>query len=317
MKILNKMKFILALLLIILIQFVFIPLSKAYAATNPSLGTAAAYSILAGSAVTNTGATTISGDVGISPGTVPPNYTGFGTVTLGGTIHDADGAALTAQADKNTAYTALASQGCDTDYGAVTKDLAGETLVPGVYCADSFHLTGTLTLNGSTSDVWIFKSASDLIMTGGTAVKVLFTGGGQPCNVWWRVMSTATFNANSTLVGNILADTSITFAAGASLDGRAFARTAEVTLSSNSITGPTCVTATPTPTPKLAGDGLSDGRSDGLSDGRGSTPVLGASTNTLAATGSNDQFIRYMVAVTAALSVFLLGQAYLRKNETS
>lgn len=315
-------------------QFIFIPPAKTYAATSPSLETAAAYSILAGSAVTNTGATTISGDVGISPGTEPPNYTGFGTVTLGGTIHDADGAALTAQADKNTAYTALASQGCDTDYGAVTKDLAGETLVPGVYCANSFHLTGTLTLNGSASDVWIFKSASDLILTGGTAVKVLFTGGGQPCNVWWRVVSTATFDANSALVGNILADTSITFAAGASLDGRALARTAEVTLSSNSITGPTCVTATPTttaptstpaPTSPPAGDGLSDGRSDGRSScpsctaapGRSTgDQVLGASTNTLAATGSNDQSIRYMVAATAVLLVFVLGQVYLRMNET-
>lgn len=222
---------------------------KVYAATSPSLGTASTYSILAGSEVTNTGATTISGDVGISPGIgSPPHYTGFGTVTLGGTIHDADGAALTAVGDKDTAYTALASQGCDTDYGAVTKDLAGEILVPGVYCADSFHLTGTLTLNGSSTGVWIFKSASDLILTGGAAVQVLFTGGGLPCNVWWRVVSTATFDANSTFVGNILAGTSITMAAGASLNGRALAGTAEVTLSSNSVTGPTCSTPTPTPT---------------------------------------------------------------------
>ena len=214
---------------------------SAFAATSPSLATAATYSILAGSTVTNTGATTISGDVGISPGTVPPNYTGFGTVTLGGTLHDADAAAGTAQGDKNTAYTALASQGCDTDYGGVTTELAGKNLVPGVYCSTSFHLTsGTLTLNGDASGVWIFKSASDLIITGGASAKVVFTGGGLACNVWWRVVSSATFDAGSSLVGNILADTSITFAAGASLNGRALARTAAVALSSNSITGPTC-----------------------------------------------------------------------------
>lgn len=224
-------------------QFLFIPLPKAYAATSPGLGTADVYSILAGTSVTNTGSTTVAGSVGISPGAGgSPNYTGFGFVTLGGSIHDADSVALTAMADRTAAYTALASQGCDTDYGGVTTDLVGKTLVPGVYCSTSFHLTGTLTLNGAASDVWIFKSASDLIMTGGSAVKVVFTGGGQPCNVWWRVVSTATFDANSTLVGNILADTSITFAAGASLDGRALARTAAVTLSSNSITGPTCGT---------------------------------------------------------------------------
>lgn len=241
MKILNKMVNFLALLLIILIQFVYISPLPTYAATSPSLGTAAEYSILAGTSVTNTGATTISKNVGISPGAGgTPNYTGFGTVTLGGSIQDANGAALTAMADRTTAYTALASQGCDTDYGGVTTDLAGKNLVPGVYCSTSFHLTGTLTLNGSAADVWIFKSASDLIMTGGTAVKVITTGGGLPCNVWWRVVSTATFDANSSLIGNILADTSITFAAGASLNGRALARTAEVTLSSNSITGPSC-----------------------------------------------------------------------------
>jgi len=216
---------------------------KAHAATSPDLGTAAAYSVLAGSAVTNTGATTISGNVGISPGTVKPNYMGFNTVTLGGALHDADSAALTAQGDKNTAYTALASQTCSTDYGAVTTELAGKTLVPGVYCSNTFHLSsGTLTLNGDSSGVWIFKSAGDLVTTGSSA-NIVFTGGGLPCNVWWRVVSSATLDAGSSFVGNILADTSITFAAGASLNGRALARTAEVTLSSNSITGPTCTAA--------------------------------------------------------------------------
>lgn len=240
--------------LVFFVSVSFIIPSLVFAATSPSLGSAVGYSILAGSSVTNTGATTVSENVGISPGAGgSPNYTGFGTVTLGGVIHDADGTALTAQGDKNIAYNALASQECSTDYGAVTTELSGKNLVPGVYCSTSFHLSsGTLTLNGAASDVWIFKSASDLIITGGSSTKVSFIGGGQPCNVWWRVVSTATFDANSSLVGNILADTSITFAAGANLDGRALARTAAVTLSSNSITGPTCAAATnstPTPTP--------------------------------------------------------------------
>ncbi len=86
MKILNKMMRFLTLVLVILMQFIFItPSQKVYAATSPSLGTAATYSILAGSSVTNTGATTLSGSVGISPGAGgSPNYTGFGTVTMGG-----------------------------------------------------------------------------------------------------------------------------------------------------------------------------------------------------------------------------------------
>jgi hypothetical protein len=220
----------------------FLSASAAPLATSPSLGVAGSYSVLAGSSVTNAGLTHISGDMGISPGAaLPPNFTDNGTVTLDGTLYDTGADALAAQGAKNAAYDALAAQDCDFSYLGAYKELAGEILLPGVHCATSFHLTsGTLTLDGSASDVWIFKSASDLIITGGSSTHVVFTNGGLPCNVWWWVVSTATFDANSSLVGNILADTSITLAAGASLDGRALARTAEVTLSSNNITGPTC-----------------------------------------------------------------------------
>jgi Ice-binding-like len=215
------------------------------AATSPSLGAAGTYAVLAGSEVTNTGLTTITGDLGIYPGIGPlPHFHDNGTVTfIGGVVHDADTFAQNAMADKDTAY-GLLDQTCDTSY-AGTKDLAGLTLVPGVYCAGSFHLTGTLTLSGVATDTWIFKSASDLVMTGGAPVNVISPS----CNVWWRVVSTASFDAGSSLVGNILADTSITLAAGASLSGRAFARTAEVTLSSNAITPCILGVITPTPTP--------------------------------------------------------------------
>ena len=216
------------------------------AATPPSLGAAGSFAVLAGSEVTNTGLTTINGDVGIYPGIGPlPHYHDNGTVTfIGGAVHDADVSAQNAQADKNTAYGAL-DQTCDFSF-AGTKELAGVTLsVPGVYCADSFHLSGgTLTLGGSASDTWIFKSAADLIITGGAAAKVVSPS----CSVWWRVVSTATFDANSSLIGNILADTSITLAAGASLSGKALARTAEVTLSSNTITACSLIALTPTVT---------------------------------------------------------------------
>ena len=215
--------------------------SSASAQVSPSLGTAGSYSILAGSQVTNTGATTISGDVGISPGIgALPHFTGFGTVVLGGSMHDADTSAANAQADKNTAFTAL-DQGCTVSYAGAFKELAGTTLVPGVHCATSFHLTsGTLTLSGAASDTWIFKSASDLVVTGGAAAKVVSPS----CDIWWRVVSSASLDAGSSLAGNILADTAITLAAGASLSGRALARTAEVTLSSNTISA--CTAPVPT-----------------------------------------------------------------------
>ena len=208
-------------------------------------------------------------------------------------MHDADAAALAAQGAKDTAYAALASQGCTTTYAGASKDLAAENLVPGVYCADRFFLTGTLTLNGTASDVWIFKSAADLIISGGAAAKVVFTGGGLACNVWWRVVSSATFDANSSLAGNILADTSITLASGASLNGRALARTAEVTMVGNSITGPTCTTPSSggsTGTINVVKNVINDnggtktvGSFSLLVNG---TPVVSGVTNTFSAPGS-------------------------------
>jgi hypothetical protein len=200
------------------------------AATSPTLGTVGSYSVLGHTTVTNTGGTTMPGDLGISIGGAP---TGFppGSVGPPGTIRNA-GDSLAAQ-NADTAAFGFIDQGCDTTY-AGTKDLVGLNLVAGVYCADAFTLTGTLTL--SESGVWIFKSAETLI-TSGTANVV----GGDPCNVWWREVSSATLGTNTSLIGNILASTSISLQTGASLNGRALAQTGAVTLDSNTITGSTCL----------------------------------------------------------------------------
>jgi len=232
--------------------------APASAQVSPSLGAADSYSVLAGSEVTNTGPTSIRGNVGISPGIgPPPHFSGFGTVTFsgGGSVHDADGSAASAQFDRDVALLALNAQLCSpANTFAGVKELAGLNLVPGVYCATSFHLTnGTLTLTGGASDTWIFKSQSDLIITGGAASKV----NSPSCNVWWTVVSSASFDANSSLVGNILAASSVTFAAGASLTGRALAKTALVSLSSNSISA-CAITPTPTPTPAPCSDTAPD-----------------------------------------------------------
>ena len=100
--------------------------------TAPSLGTAASFAVLGGSAVTNTGPTIVSGDLGVSPGT---SVTGFPPGSTGGTEHVADAVALQAQNDVTTAYNNLAGQACDTDLTGM--DLGGLTLVPGVYCFSS------------------------------------------------------------------------------------------------------------------------------------------------------------------------------------
>jgi len=214
------------------------------AAISPTLGAVGTYSVLAGSIVTNTGATTMPGDLGISPSIgIPPHFTGFppGTVGPPGTIHDADANAAAAQA-ANTAAFAFIDQGCSTTYAGVQDLTLVSPLVPGVYCADAFLLTGNLTLSGS--GVWIFKSAATLITSPGSSVT-----GGDPCNVWWRVVSSATLDTTTSFIGNILALTSITLNTGATLDGRALAQTGAVTLDTNTITGAACLTAPPPPPP--------------------------------------------------------------------
>jgi len=223
------------------------------AATTVNLGTADSFAVLAGTAVTNVPTSTITWDVGLSPA-AGSNYAGLTAAQVAGTIYAVDatgpagsvdnpGLLTTAKTDLVSAYDALSAGDnatCDTTY-AGTKDLVGLSLVPGVYCAGAFELSGTLTLEGS--GVWIFRSA-DTLITSGTANVV----GGDPCNVWWKVPSSATLGTNTSLIGNILALTSITLNTGASLNGRALARNAAVTLDQNTITNVTCAAA-PTPTP--------------------------------------------------------------------
>lgn len=273
MKFLNKITTFIALLLIIVIQFfIMLPVPKAYAATSPTLTDSSSYSVLSGTTVTNTGATSVSGNVGISPaGGGGYAESGSTTYGAGSSLHDADVSAANAQADNLTAYGALSagSNATCTDglyqFGTGNIDLAGKSLVPGVYCADTFSLSGTLTLNdtGAPDGVWIFRSAATVITSSGIGAKVQFlTGVGLPCNVWWKVVSSATIGVGTTFIGNILASTAIQLQTSATLNGRAFAYTAAVTMDSNTISGPTCsATPTATPTPTSSSTSSSGGSS--------------------------------------------------------
>jgi hypothetical protein len=203
-----------------------------------ALGTAATYAVLGGSAVTNTGPTTLTGDLGVSPGT---SITGFPPGVASGATHAADAAAAQAQADTTTAYNDAAGRGPAT---AIAADLGGRTLVSGVYAGGSLGLTGTLTLDGQgdASAVFVLQAASTLITASGSSVVLI--GSASPCNVFWQVGSSATFGTTSSFVGTVLALTSITATTGASVNGRLLARNGAVTLNSNSITN-TCAAQVP------------------------------------------------------------------------
>jgi uncharacterized repeat protein (TIGR01451 family) len=194
-----------------------------------ALGSAGSFTALAGSTVTNTGPTIVTGNVGVSPGSA---VTGFppGTV-VGGAIHAADGAAALAQGDLTAAYNDAAGRTVPT---LVAGDLGGSTLAPGLYKSTStLGITGVLTLDGGgdPNAVFIFQIASGLTTAVGSSV--VLQNGAQAANIFWQVGSSATLGTGSIFKGTILAQVSVTVGTGASLTGRALARTGAVTLDSN------------------------------------------------------------------------------------
>jgi hypothetical protein len=217
----------------------------AVAAQAPvGLGTATSYAVLAGTTVTNTGPSVISGDLGVSPGAA---VTGFppGQVNAG-TIHAGDAVALQAKNDLTTAYDDAAGRGPVVD--ETSQDLGGQTLVAGVYSAASaMALTGTVTLDaqGDPDAVFVFQAGSTLITASSSSVALV--GGAQACNVYWQVGSSATIGTASSFVGSVLALTSITLQTGATVQGRMLARNGQVSLDTNTITRPACAAPTASP----------------------------------------------------------------------
>lgn len=209
------------------------------------LGTAGNFAVLAGETITNTGPTTITGDVGLHPGS---SVTGFDSVTLNGALHVADAVAQQAKVDLVTAYDQAAGSGPAT---TVATELGGQTLTAGAYnsASGTFGITGTLTLDaqGDPNAVFVFQMASTLVTASASVVDVI--NGANACNVFWQVGSSATLGTGTTFRGNILALTSIALTTGASIEGRALARNGQVTMDTNTITQAACTQQiTPTTT---------------------------------------------------------------------
>ena len=215
------------------------------------LGTATSYAVLAGDTITNTGATTINGDLGLHPGTAVT-----GSPTVNGTSNVANGAAQQAKADLRTAY--LDAEGRAGPALVAAGALGGRTLAPGLYKDDGAPAslgiaTGqTLTLQGDASSVWIFQSASTLIAETGS--RVVLSGGAQACNVFWQVGSSATLKTGASFVGTVMAHTSITVENSVTVAGRLLAGSqangaGALTMNTDTITRSTCATVTTTTPP--------------------------------------------------------------------
>jgi hypothetical protein len=234
--------------------------SSAMGATaTVGLGTAASFSVLGGSTVTNTGPTTMFGDLGLSPGS---SVTGAPHVL--GQTHIDDAVAIGAKSSLTTAYNDAASR---PSSGSAGTDLAGQTFLPGVRTASSSLLlsSGAVTLDaqGDPNAVFIFQVGSTLISGSGTTVQLV--NGAQACNVFWQVGSSATLGTGTRFVGTVMALASITANTAATIHGRLLAQTGAVNLDTNTITTSNCAssstgsgggTETESPTEKVA---LSEG----------------------------------------------------------
>jgi hypothetical protein len=228
--------------------------ATALAATDPGLGTAGNYGILAATTITDdipAGGSWVTGRMGLSPG-LAAAITGFTTSTPPGpgTSGPIDAGATSpagvAQTNLGTAYTNAMNAPCPATNNYANVNLGNRTLVPGVYCQSTAPvggLSGTLILNGP--GIYIFQLGSTLITASGATISLI--GGAQPCDIFWQVSSSVTLGSTTAFVGNIMALDSIAMNARATLWGRALARTGAVTLINNRIIQPSGCTTGLTP----------------------------------------------------------------------
>jgi len=209
--------------------FILVLIIASVTAICPSFGTAEQYGALAGSTVTNTGATMVAGSVGVSPGT---EITGFPPGQKTGVI---DTGAASGHASIMTLYDTLVEKTCYNISGV----LGGQTYLPGVYCSTTVELTGSVTLdgNGASDGIWIFQM--DTTLTAAADSAVIHVNGSLPCNVFWAVGTSASFGGGD-FSGTVIAQASITMTTASNITGHLFAIDAAVTLDTNNIHSCNC-----------------------------------------------------------------------------
>ena len=230
-----------------------VPIAAQASAVN--LATAGPFVALGSSTVTNTGPSVLNGDLGVAPGT---SLTGFGLpAVVNGATHDNDAVAAQAQDDLTTAYEVAGGQPIPPENDLTGTDLGGLSLTAGAYgFSSSAQLTGQLTLDaqGDPNAQFVFVIGSTL--TTASASSVILVNGASPCNVYWKVGSSATLGSTTAFAGNLIALSDISLDDGVTVDGRVLARNGQITLINDVLSNAACTTgSSPTPSePESGGD---------------------------------------------------------------
>ena len=216
-----------------------------------NLGTADDFVILSKTGIATTGTTSVVGNIGVSP--VSASYiTGFGLIMDSGTefatsslvtgqvfaadyLIDTPVYLTTAVADMMTAYTDGAGRTADFTE-LYTGDLSGKTLASGVYMWSNDVLINTdSTLDGSSTDIFIFQIAGTLTMAANT--QITLTGGILPENIFWVVADTVAIGSGADFQGVILSMTNVSMGTGSTITGMIYAQTS-VSLDATTVTKP-------------------------------------------------------------------------------
>jgi hypothetical protein len=234
------------------VDVVFIDAGSMLSTLPVDLGTAGNYVILSESGIMNSPTSAITGSLGVSP-IESTAITGLSLVLgagaafstssqVTGMIYAPDYAAPTATVltaaigDMTTAFTDAAGR-APNEIGLETGKIGGLTLSPGVYkWSTAVTIATNLTLEGGSTDVWIFQIAQDLTIS--SATSVVLTGGAVSKNIFWQVAGSAvTLGTTSHLEGVVLAMNAIALDTGASVNGRLLSQKA-VTLEGNIVVQP-------------------------------------------------------------------------------
>jgi hypothetical protein len=216
------------------------------------LGAAGKQVVLAKTAISSVPASTLTGDIGLSPAAAT-FVTGFSLVAdstnvfatstqVVGKVFAANYAVptpsnlTTAVSNMETAYTDAAGRPTPDFLELGSGNIGGQTLAPGLYkWTSTVTIPTSVTIAGGANDTWIFQTTGDL--SSAAATNVTLSGGAQAKNIFWQVAGQVTLGANSHFEGIILSKTAVTMQTGATMNGRALAQT-QVALQQATITQP-------------------------------------------------------------------------------